>query len=156
MCRYDIREYVMSNSSSSSSSPSPSPSPSSSPSPSPLPPENIETNAFSENNATTNDIGDSNETINDGEENRTRTRTTPRRIFSSSLFSDANINNYYNNLTNIAVESINELFEQNRDMFMDNGNSRLVLDPSNNMLLFETIISRNANNRNNHNRNNIV
>jgi len=78
----------------------------------------------------------------------TRIRETPSRTFTNAFSDDSinNITNITNSLSNIAFNTINEIFEQNSDTFTDNGNSRYLFDPSNNILLFETIINtRNIN-----------
>jgi hypothetical protein len=39
------------------------------------------------------------------------------------------------------MNTINELFERNNNIFTENGDSRFLFDPSNNILLFETLIN---------------
>jgi len=70
-----------------------------------------------------------------------RRRTTPRRIFSETPNFETSFNNIANNLSSIALNSINELFERNNNNFTENGDSRFLFDPSNNILLFETLIN---------------
>jgi hypothetical protein len=88
-----------------------------------------------------------------------RTRTTPRRIFSETPSFETNFNNVANNLSSIALNSINELFERNNNNFTENRDSRFLFDPSNNILLFETLINNsnrfsNINSRSNSNNDN--
>jgi hypothetical protein len=118
MCRYDIRDYVRNNRSY----------------------ENSETNTESETNI--DEISETTEPLNTRPQNRTR---TTRRVFTPPILG-TNINNISSNLSSVAFDEINELFEQNNNTFTDNGNSRLLFDPSNNILLFETIINNNNNN----------
>ena len=64
-----------------------------------------------------------------------RTRFSQRQPFESS------INNIATNLSTIAMDTINELFDINNNNFEENGDSRFMFDPSNNILLFETIVN---------------
>ena len=135
MCRYDIREYNndLGVPLETPTTPTPTPTtPTSTPTMEPL------------------DI--SNNPVNNNSERRTRHSQTSS--FESS------INNIASNLSTIAIDTINELFERNTDNFEENGDSRFLFDPSNNILLFETIINNgnrfryrnNATNSNNQNR----
>lgn len=68
-----------------------------------------------------------------------RTRNTPRRVFSDTP-------NLATNLSSITMNTINELFERNENIFTENDSSRFLFDPSNNiLLLFESLIN-NGNN----------
>ena len=147
MCRYDIRDYIRRN----------------------REPENNTTEAATaaapadelretNNTNNTNNTNHRNETretsdqFNNVQQDRTRIR--PRRTFTNApAFLDTNINNISNNLYNRAFDAINDLFEQNNDTFPDSGNNRLLFDPSNNILLFETIINSTTSNSNSNNRN---
>ena len=76
-----------------------------------------------------------------GNNSERRTRTTPRRIFSDTPSFETSFNNVASNLSSIAMNTINELFERNDNIFTENGDSRFLFDPSNNILLFETLIN---------------
>jgi hypothetical protein len=101
---------------------------------------------------TTEPLDISNNHVNGNSERRTTHSQIP--AFESS------INNIASNLSTIAIDTINELFERNTDNFEENGDSRFLFDPSNNILLFETIINngnrfryRNSNRNSNSNSN---
>jgi hypothetical protein len=114
----------------------------------------------SENNGSTMNSDPSSNLLN----SERRTRRTPRRVFSqlpSSPVLEQNFNNVASNLSSIAMDTINELFENNDSIFTENGDSRFLFDSSNNILLFETIVNngnrfwnRNTGSRSNSNNHN--
>jgi len=114
MCRYDIREYNNTN-------------------------EQLNRDHNINNDSETNQPTTSTNTTTDYSERRTR--HTPRRIFSESPSFENNFNNVASSLSSIAVNTINELFERNDNIFTENGDSRFLFDPSSNILLFETLIN---------------
>ena len=121
MCRYDIREYSMTNRSSDRS-------------------PNNESDVPLE----TRENMDSRENNIDSSSNLLHTeRRTPRRVFSQTPppVLETNFNNVANTLSSIAMDTINELFENNDSIFTENGDSRFLFDSSNNILLFETIVN---------------
>jgi hypothetical protein len=70
-----------------------------------------------------------------------RARQSQRRLFSQTPPFESTINNIASNLSTIAIDTINDLFERNSNNFEENGESRFMFDPSNNILLFETIVN---------------
>ena len=132
MCRYDIREYSIANRSSERS------------------PHNVPNNTPNndyETSLETSENVNSTENIIDSSSNslhtERRTRRTPRRVFSQtpSPVLETNLNSVANSLSSFAMDTINELFENNDSIFTENGDSRFLFDSSNNILLFETIVN---------------
>lgn len=82
---------------------------------------------------TTEPLDTSNNHVNNNSERRTR--------FSQRPPFESSINNIATNLSTIAMDTINDLFERNNNNFEENGESRFLFDPSNNILLFETIVN---------------
>jgi hypothetical protein len=82
---------------------------------------------------TTEPLDTSNNHVNNHSERRTR--------FSQRPPFESSINNIATNLSTIAMDTINDLFERNNNNFEENGESRFLFDPSNNILLFETIVN---------------
>jgi hypothetical protein len=70
-----------------------------------------------------------------------RTNQTSRRLYSNTPTIESNFNSITNSLSTLAMETINDLFERNNNNFEENGESRFMFDPSNNILLFETIVN---------------
>jgi hypothetical protein len=131
MCRYDIREYNVANRSSNT--------------PSHAVPNNTPLETETETETSENNTTRNNDPSNNLLHAERRTRRTPRRVFSQSPPTlhdlESNFNNVASNLSSIAMDAINELFENNDSIFTENGDSRFLFDSSNNILLFETIVN---------------